>query len=204
MGYQKLRPRGAIDFPMLSVAFGARVRGGVCEDAALVVGALAARPRVVAGMADLVKGKALEEPVIEAIAQAGYKQCRPVTNIPYDHDYRHEMVPVFVRRAVREALGLPPRAALAGAALVNRARSTVCVKRGPPRCGTRWRAGAPRAGAFALASVIESRGFTPRKPGVHMLIAEDGTPAARSAVGRSSKRWPAKRRRCSRAVARRS
>ena len=35
----------------------------------------------------------------------------------------------------------------------------------------RWRAAGRR---FALASVIESRGFTPRKPGAHMLVAEDG------------------------------
>lgn len=36
----------------------------------------------------------------------------------------------------------------------------------------RWRAEGRR---FALASVIESRGFTPRKPGAHMLVAEDGS-----------------------------
>ncbi len=35
----------------------------------------------------------------------------------------------------------------------------------------RWRAEGRR---FALISVIESRGFTPRKPGAHMLVAEDG------------------------------
>jgi xanthine dehydrogenase accessory factor len=35
----------------------------------------------------------------------------------------------------------------------------------------RWRAEGRR---FALASVVESRGFTPRKPGTHMLVAEDG------------------------------
>jgi len=35
----------------------------------------------------------------------------------------------------------------------------------------RWRAAGRR---FALASVVESRGFTPRKPGAHMLVAEDG------------------------------
>jgi xanthine dehydrogenase accessory factor len=35
----------------------------------------------------------------------------------------------------------------------------------------RWRLAGRR---FVLASVIESRGFTPRKPGVHMLVAEDG------------------------------
>ena len=35
----------------------------------------------------------------------------------------------------------------------------------------RWRAERRR---FALATVVESRGFTPRKPGAHMLIGEDG------------------------------
>jgi 4-hydroxybenzoyl-CoA reductase subunit beta len=109
-GYQKLRPRGAIDFPMLSVAFTARLAGGRCEEARLVVSALAAKPRTVGGLDALVQGKALDEAAIEAVAQVAYKQCKPVINIPYDDDYRHEMVPVFVRRAMREALGLPPRA----------------------------------------------------------------------------------------------
>ena len=112
-GYQKLRPRAAIDFPMLSIAFAARVRDGVCERARLVVGALAARPRTVAGLEALVAGKALDEAAIDAVARAAYTQCKPVINIPYDQDWRHEMVPVFVRRAMREALGLPPRAAVA-------------------------------------------------------------------------------------------
>jgi len=38
----------------------------------------------------------------------------------------------------------------------------------------RWRAGKRR---FVMATVIESRGFTPRKPGAHMLLAEDGETA---------------------------
>jgi 4-hydroxybenzoyl-CoA reductase subunit beta len=111
-GYQKLRPRGAIDFPMLSVAFAARMRGEVCEGARLVVSALAAKPRTVGGLDALVRGKRLDEAAIESLARTAYQQCKPVINLPYDDDYRHEMVPVFVRRAVREALGLPPRAPL--------------------------------------------------------------------------------------------
>jgi len=38
----------------------------------------------------------------------------------------------------------------------------------------RWRAERRR---FVLATVTESRGFTPRKPGAHMLLAEDGATA---------------------------
>jgi 4-hydroxybenzoyl-CoA reductase subunit beta len=104
MGYQKLRPRGAIDFPMLSVAFVTRFSNGVCGELRLCVSALAAKPRVINGLDALAKGHALDAETIEAIAQAAYKQCRPQTNVPYDSDYRHEMVPVFVRRAIREAL----------------------------------------------------------------------------------------------------
>ena len=35
----------------------------------------------------------------------------------------------------------------------------------------RWREGRRR---FVLATVVEARGFTPRKPGAHMLVAADG------------------------------
>lgn len=102
-GYQKLRPRGAIDFPMLSVAFTARVTDGVCASAALVVSAIAAKPRTVSGVNDIVAGRPLDESVAEALGQAAYRQCHPLINVPYDQDYRREMVPVFVKRAVRMA-----------------------------------------------------------------------------------------------------
>src|SRR5262245_21553267 len=38
----------------------------------------------------------------------------------------------------------------------------------------RWRAAGRR---FVLLTVVESRGFTPQKPGIHMLVAEDGEAA---------------------------
>jgi CO/xanthine dehydrogenase FAD-binding subunit len=44
--------------------------------------------------------------LVGAIAQAAHKQCRPLINVAYDDAWRHEMVPVFVARALREALGL--------------------------------------------------------------------------------------------------
>ncbi|NOT32697.1 MAG: 4-hydroxybenzoyl-CoA reductase subunit beta [Candidatus Eisenbacteria bacterium] len=107
-GYQKLRPRAAIDFPMLSVAFTARRDGGSLGGARLVVSALAAKPRVVSGVDKLLDGVAVDDAVLTAVGQTAYKQCHPQTNVPYDKDYRHEMVPVFVKRAVRDALGVTP------------------------------------------------------------------------------------------------
>ena len=105
-GYQKLRPRAAIDFPMLSVAFAARLAGGVCTEARLVLCAIAARPRVIGGVEAIVKDRALDDSAIDALAAAAYKQCRTLINVAYDQEYRQEMVPVFVRRAVREAIAV--------------------------------------------------------------------------------------------------
>jgi 4-hydroxybenzoyl-CoA reductase subunit beta len=103
--YLKLRPRAAIDFPMLSVAFAARLEQGRCQDARLVIGALGAKPRRIGGVTELVRGRALDDALAEALAAAAAKQCHPLINVAYDPDYRQAMVPVFVRRAVRAAAG---------------------------------------------------------------------------------------------------
>jgi len=104
-GYRKLRPRGAIDFPMLSVAFAARVAGGVCENARLVVSAIAAKPRTITGASDAVKGRPLDAAAAETLGALAHRQCQPLINVPYDQDYRRAMVPVFVKRAVLDAAG---------------------------------------------------------------------------------------------------
>lgn len=101
--YGKLRPRGAIDFPMLSVAVAARAEGGVVGALRVVVGALGARPRTVGGLDALAAGRPADEALFEAVAAAAHKQCRPLTNVAYDDAWRHDMVPVFVKRALREA-----------------------------------------------------------------------------------------------------
>jgi len=104
----KLRPRGAIDFPMLSVAVAVRETGGTIGSLRVVVSALGARPRTLGGLEGLAVGRQAGEPLYEAVAQVAYQQCRPLTNVAYDADWRHEMVPVFVKRALREAFAGGP------------------------------------------------------------------------------------------------
>ena len=79
--------------------------GATCSDARLVVSALAARPKRVL-LEKLLVGRIPDDDLIAMVAQTAYKQCTPQTSIPYDPDYRHQMVPVFVKRAIREALGV--------------------------------------------------------------------------------------------------
>jgi len=101
--YRKLRPRGAIDFPMLSVAVAVRGEATRLESARIVVSALGAKPRLLGRLEALVAGQPASEATFAAVGASAHKQCRPLTNVPYDDDWRHAMVPVLVTRALRDA-----------------------------------------------------------------------------------------------------
>jgi 4-hydroxybenzoyl-CoA reductase subunit beta len=101
--YRKLRPRGAIDFPMLSIAVAARGDAARIESLRVVVSALGAKPRLLGSLDALVAGQAASEATFAAVAAAAHRQCRPLINVPYDDDWRHSMVPVMVTRALRDA-----------------------------------------------------------------------------------------------------
>lgn len=104
MAYAKLRTRAAIDFPELGVAVLARLSNGLLEHADLCVTALAAKPHRVKLALESLRGKPLDATTIDAIASEAYKRCKPLKNIASEPAYRREMVPVFVRRAFRQAL----------------------------------------------------------------------------------------------------
>lgn len=106
--YGKLRERGSIDFPLLGMA--ARLDlddTGKVTGADLCVGALQARPSRMRNVAELLRGTAPGsadfERAVEAVAAAAAQQCRPLPNIPGDHEYRRLMVPVLARRTLRAA-----------------------------------------------------------------------------------------------------
>jgi len=106
--YGKLRDRGSIDFPLLGVAARLELDGaGAVAEAELVLTALAARPKRVKQAGELLggtaPGSATFDEALTELAQLAHRQCKPMANIPGDHEYRREMVPVYVRRTVRAA-----------------------------------------------------------------------------------------------------
>jgi len=107
--YGKLRERGSIDFPLLGVAVRLEIEpAGAIREADLVIGALAARPVRVRRIADELVGRGprpeeLQE-ALARVAELAYKQCHPLPNVPGDHEWRREMVPVYVRRTLEAAL----------------------------------------------------------------------------------------------------
>jgi 4-hydroxybenzoyl-CoA reductase subunit beta len=101
--YRKLRPRAAIDFPMLSVAVAARGDAARIESLRVVVSALGAKPRLLGGLDAIAAGCPADEDTLAGVAAAAAKQCRPLLNVAYDDDWRQAMVPVLVTRALRDA-----------------------------------------------------------------------------------------------------
>lgn len=103
--YEKLRRRGAIDFPLLSIAVRADLAAGRVEDLDIVVSALAARPRRVTKAAALAIGKAPADVPVADIAELARTECNPLPNVDVDTAWRKQMVAVLVRRALGRALG---------------------------------------------------------------------------------------------------
>lgn len=106
--YGKLRDRGSIDYPLLGVAVRLDLdSSGVVADADVVLVALQARPVRLRSVAETLAGTRLGteafDEAVNQVADISYKQCHPMPNIPGDHDYRKEMVPVFVRRTLHAA-----------------------------------------------------------------------------------------------------
>lgn len=101
--YVKWRPRGSIDYPLVSIA----LRFDLEEDRPrapivaqkVVAGVLAARPRVLRGL-DGILGKPLED-VADEVARAAHKECKPLENVPYEAPHRRKLIEVLTRRAVK-------------------------------------------------------------------------------------------------------
>lgn len=101
--FEKLRKRGAIDFPLLSVAARADRDGDELRGLDVVVSSLGARPRKIRAAARL----ATSVPVAKLpadVANAAYAECKPLTNLDEEAEWRREMVRVYVKKAVARAV----------------------------------------------------------------------------------------------------
>ncbi len=103
--FEKLRRRGAIDFPLLSVATRVDVEAGAGRVLAadVVVSALGARPRRVRAAAKVGPGASVSQ-LPDVLAQAAFSECKPLTNLDDEAEWRREMVPILVGKAMRRAL----------------------------------------------------------------------------------------------------
>jgi 4-hydroxybenzoyl-CoA reductase subunit beta len=127
--YQKLRRRGAFDFPVLGVAAyvkyeetnGALPNGRasdtsgngvgtgsgsdrVVADAKIVLGGIAPSPLQISQAAQALIGNPFTEDQIQAAAEACYVKARPLDNTDFVMNWRKQMARQYTIRALRELL----------------------------------------------------------------------------------------------------
>jgi 4-hydroxybenzoyl-CoA reductase subunit beta len=102
--YQKLRRRGAFDFPVLGVAAYVRYDQTNVADARVVLGGIAPAPVQVNEAAQALIGKPLNDNQVNAAAEAAYVKARPLDNTDFVSQWRKQMTRQYTLRALRELM----------------------------------------------------------------------------------------------------
>jgi 4-hydroxybenzoyl-CoA reductase subunit beta len=104
--YQKLRRRGAFDFPVLGVAAWVKTEPGSdrVTDARVVLGAVAPSPLQVNEAAIALIGQPFDEEHIQAAAEACYNKARPLDNTDFVMNWRKQMTREYTLRALHELM----------------------------------------------------------------------------------------------------
>src|ERR1041384_568229 len=100
--YQKLRRRGAFDFPVLGVASWISTDNSDVKDARIVLGGIAPSPVEIKEAATALIGKPLSEDQIQAAAEAAYVKARPLDNTDFVSQWRKQMARQYTLRALRD------------------------------------------------------------------------------------------------------
>ena len=82
------------------------MRGNVCAEAAIALGAVAAIPYRAHDAEAHLRGKEIGEAEIEAAATAATDSAQPIDDVRASAAYRKKMCGVMVRRLLKKALGM--------------------------------------------------------------------------------------------------
>ena len=103
--YEKLRIRGSMDFPLVSVAVMLEMKdAAICRKARIVLGAVAPAPVVATKAEEVLNDRTIDQELLEKAAQEAVREAHPVANLSIDAGYRRKMVGVLLKRAIKRAL----------------------------------------------------------------------------------------------------
>lgn len=111
--YIKYTTRGGEELALIGVAVLLTLGGGdgICTDAKVALGAVAPTPIRARGAEGVLKGKKIEQGLIEKAAQTASDESSPIDDIRGSAEYRREMIKIFARDAIRQAAELAKSAA---------------------------------------------------------------------------------------------
>ena len=99
--YLKHAIRGSIELAIVGAAVVIDFDDEICRDVKIVLGAVAPTPLRATQAEKIIKGKKLDDALIEKCAQAASDESKPITDVRASAEYRKEMVEVLVRKAVK-------------------------------------------------------------------------------------------------------
>jgi carbon-monoxide dehydrogenase medium subunit len=106
--YIKHSPRGSIDLAVVNIAvvITMALDQKVCRDAKIVMGAVFPTPLRARKAEEMLKGKRIDDVLIDQVAQAASDEAHPRRgSIRGSFEYKKEIVRVLTRRAIREVTG---------------------------------------------------------------------------------------------------
>lgn len=105
--YLKHAIRESIDLAIVGVAVITTLesKNKVCKDIKIVLGAVAPTPMRACNAEEVIRGKRMDENLIEKSAEVASSEAKPITDVRASAWYRTEMVKVLTRQALREFLG---------------------------------------------------------------------------------------------------
>lgn len=109
--YQKLRRRGAFDFPVLGVAAWVKIDDShaseppaipITKDARIVLGGIAPAPMEITEANNALIGKPFDTDNIHAAAEAAYIKARPLDNTDFVMNWRKQMARQYTIKALQD------------------------------------------------------------------------------------------------------
>jgi aerobic carbon-monoxide dehydrogenase medium subunit len=102
--YIKHGRRKAMELATVGVAVSLTLDGAACREVRIVLGAVAPTPIRARKAEDLLRGRLIDDKVIDTIGEAAMSESRPISNVRGSAEYRREMVGVLTRRAIKQAM----------------------------------------------------------------------------------------------------
>lgn len=102
--YIKHAVRKAMDLAIIGVAVKLRVENGYFTDARIALGAVAATPIRAPRAEEVLIGHQLTDDVIVKASEEAMNSCSPISDIRASAEYRKDMIRVFTKRAIRQAM----------------------------------------------------------------------------------------------------
>lgn len=103
--YLRITPRTEMDIAVVGAAVRVTLDdAGVCTEAAVALGAVAPTVVTVDGIADVLRGRAIDDDALEEVATLSRAVCRPIDDKRGTKEYRTQVAGVLAKRAMAIAV----------------------------------------------------------------------------------------------------